>query len=82
MKSNFLRPDQAGSSSSFSRVPVSTSQLVTLRPTMSTANIEATMPRVSEIAKPLIGPVACQNRMTAVISVVTFASKIELNALS
>ena len=61
---------------------VSMNQATAFRPTISAVKSEARMPSVSEIAKPLTGPLACQNRMTAVISVVTFASRIELNALS
>ena len=53
-----------------------------LRPTMSAVKSEARIPSVSEMAKPLIGPVARQNKITAVIRVVTLASKIELNAFS
>ena len=49
---------------------------------MSAVNSEARMPRVSEMAKPFTGPLAFQNRIAAVISVVTLASKMELNALS
>src|SRR5436305_14396375 len=58
--------------------PVSTSQPRQLRPTMRAVNNDARIPRVSEIAKPFTGPVAFQNKIAAVISVVTFASKIEL----
>src|SRR5437867_2631435 len=60
----------------------STSQPRQFRPTIRAVNSDAKMPSVSEMAKPLTGPLAFQNRMAAVISVVTFASKIELNALS
>jgi len=63
----------------FSR-PVSTSQPRQVRPTMSAVNNEAKIPHVSEIAKPLTGPVAIIYKIAAVISVVTLASKIELNA--
>ena len=62
--------------------PVSTSQPSAFRPTMSAVKSDAKIPNVSETAKPLTGPRACQNRIIAVISVVTFASKIELNAFS
>ena len=65
----------------FSR-PVSTSQLSALRPTMSAVKSDAKIPNVSATAKPLTGPRAYQNRIIAVINVVTFASKIELNAFS
>jgi len=44
--------------------------------------MDAMMPIVSVIANPLTGPLAFQNRIAAVIKVVTFASKIELNAFS
>ena len=60
--------------------PVSTSQPSAFRPTMSAVKSDARMPKVNEIANPLTGPAACQNKMSAVISVVTFASKMELNA--
>ncbi len=60
--------------------PVSTNQPRQFRPTMSAVNKEAKMPSVSEIAKPLTGPLAFQNKIAAVINVVTLASKIELNA--
>ena len=49
---------------------------------MSAVNNDARMPSVSEMANPFTGPLAFQNRIAAVISVVTFASKIELNAFS
>src|SRR5437667_11776258 len=52
------------------------------RPTMSAVNNEAKMPRLSEMAKPFTGPLAFQKRIAAVISVVTLASKTELNAFS
>ncbi len=41
-----------------------------------------TMPALSVTAKPRTGPEPCQNRMTAVSSVVMFESKIVENALS
>ena len=44
--------------------------------------IEAMMPRVRVMAKPLTGPVACQKRMAEVMSVVTMASKMAEKALS
>ena len=62
--------------------PVSTNHSKRFRPTMSAVKREARMPRVSEIANPLTGPLAFQNNMTAVMSVVTLASKIELKAFS
>ena len=49
---------------------------------MSAVNSDARMPSINEIAKPFTGPVAFQNKMAAVINVVTFASKMELNAFS
>ena len=61
---------------------MSTNQLKRFRPTISAVKSEARMPSVSEIAKPLTGPLAFQNRIAAVIRVVTLASKIELNAFS
>ena len=62
--------------------PVSTTEPMTFRPTMSAVKSEARMPSVNEIANPFTGPVAFQNKIAAVIRVVTFASKIELNAFS
>ena len=62
--------------------PVSTSQPRQVLPTINAVNKEAKMPSVSEMAKPFTGPLAFQNRIAAVISVVTLASKIELNAFS
>src|SRR5438045_5878732 len=41
-----------------------------LRPTMSAVKSEARMPRLSEMAKPLTGPLAFQNKIAAVINVV------------
>jgi hypothetical protein len=49
---------------------------------MRAVNKDAKMPSVSAMAKPLTGPLAFQNRIAAVISVVTLASKMELKALS
>ena len=62
--------------------PVSTNQPKQFRPTMRAVNRDAKMPRVREMAKPFTGPLAFQNKIAAVISVVTFASKMELNAFS
>src|SRR5437773_10507076 len=62
--------------------PVATSQPRQLRPTMRAVNNDARIPRLSEIAKPFTGPVAFQNKIAAVTSVATFASKIELNAFA
>ena len=42
--------------------PVSTNQLKQLRPTISAVKSEARMPSVSEIANPLTGPLAFQNK--------------------
>ena len=42
----------------------------------------ATMPALSVTAKPFTGPEPCQNRITAVSSVVRFESKMVENALS
>ena len=64
------------------RMPLAIAQLKQLRVTSSAENIDATMPIVSVTAKPLTGPVAFQKRISAVISVVTFESKIALKALS
>ena len=60
---------------------VSTNQPKRFRPTISAVKSEARMPRVSEIAKPLTGPLAFQKRIAAVISVVTLASKMERERL-
>ncbi len=49
---------------------------------MIAVNIEVTMPRLSVTAKPLTGPVPKPNSMSAAISVVMLASKIEVKALS
>src|SRR6266705_5810819 len=62
--------------------PVSTNQLRKFRQTISAVKSEAMMPRVSEIAKPFTGPLAIKNKIAAVISVVTLASKMELKAFS
>ena len=62
--------------------PVSTNHSKALRPTISAVKSDARMPSVRAMANPLTGPLAFQNKITAVISVVTFASKIELNAFS
>ncbi len=40
------------------------------------------MPSVSDMANPFTGPLAFQNKIAAVISVVTLASKMELKAFS
>ena len=64
------------------RRPVSTNQPRKFRPTISAVNNEAKMPRVSAMANPLTGPLAFQNRIAAVMSVVTLASKMELKAFS
>ena len=64
------------------RTPLAIAQLKQLRVTSSAENIDATMPIVSVMAKPLTGPVAFQKRISAVMSVVTFESKIALKALS
>ena len=61
---------------------MSTSQRKTVRVMSRAENIEAMMPSVRVTAKPFTEPVACQKRITAVISVETFASKIALNAFS
>ena len=50
-------------------------------PTMAVYML-AMMPAVSVTAKPFTGPEPCQNRITAVSSVVRFESKIVVNALS
>ena len=44
-------------------------------------NIEVTIPMERVIAKPLTGPVPMIYRIRAAIKVVTFASKIVINAL-
>ena len=44
-------------------------------------NIEVTIPMERVIAKPLTGPVPMIYRIKAAIKVVTFASKIVINAL-
>ena len=62
--------------------PVSTNQPRQFRPTMRAVNNEAKMPSVSEMANPFTGPLAFQNRIAAVIKVVTLASKMELKAFS
>ena len=64
------------------RTPLAMAQLKQLRVTSSAENIDATMPIVSVTANPLIGPVAFQKRISAVMRVVMFESKIALNALS
>ena len=53
-----------------------------VRVTIIAENTEAMMPTVSVTANPLIGPVAFQKRIAAVMSVVAFASKMTLKALS
>ena len=53
-----------------------------MRVTTTAVYMLATMPALSVIAKPLTGPEPCQNRMTAVSSVVRFESKMVENALS
>ena len=63
-------------------LPVSTNQPKRFRPTISAVKSEARMPSVSEIAKPLTGPLAFQKRIAAVIRVVTLASRMEQNAFS
>ena len=50
--------------------------------TINTTNIVASIPALSVIAKPRIGPLPCQNKIIAVSNVVTLASIIVLNALS
>src|SRR5437868_15400078 len=60
------------------RRPESTNDSKTLRPTMSDVKREAKMQKVSAIAKPLTGPLALKNKMSAVINVVTLTTKIEL----
>src|SRR5260370_39791726 len=64
------------------RTPLAMAQLKQLRVTSSAENIDATMPIVSVTANPLTGPVALQHRISAVMSVVMFESKMALNALS
>ena len=67
---------------SFFNPNLSMSQRNAVRVTNRAENIEAMMPSVSVTAKPFTEPVACQKRMTAVMRVVTLASKIALKALS
>ena len=64
------------------RMPALIAQEKSMRVTSIAENTEAMMPTMSVTAKPLIGPLACQNRMTAVMSVVTLASKMTLKAFS
>ena len=64
------------------RRSLSTSQRKTVRVIRRAENIEAMMPSVRVTANPLTDPVACQKRMTAVMRVETFASKIALKAFS
>ena len=52
-----------------------------LRVTINAENSDATMPRVSDTANPFTGPAASMNRIVLVMSVVTFASKMDENAL-
>ena len=64
------------------RLNLSTIQRNPVRVKSSAENIEAMMPSVSVTANPFTEPVACQKRMSAVMRVVAFASKMALNALS
>ena len=65
----------------FFRPKLSSMNPKTVRVKSNAENIEAMMPRVRVMAKPLTGPVACQKRMAEVISVVTLASKMAEKAL-
>ena len=62
--------------------PPCSAQAKMTRVTTMAEKTEAMTPTVSVTAKPFTGPLACQKRMAAVISVVAFASKMTVNALS
>ena len=79
---NILRRNQVHHRNLFHATGIDEANSKMLRPTMSAVKSDARIPSVSEMAKPLTGPLAFQNKMTAVINVVTLASKIELNAFS
>ena len=60
--------------------PCSANHSAPVRLTTNAANKLENIPKQRTVAKPWTGPDPCQNRMAAAITVVTFASKIELKA--
>ena len=61
--------------------PTSANHSAPVRLIISAANMLEKIPRHNTVAKPCTGPDPCQKRIAAAITVVTLASKIELNAL-
>ncbi len=60
--------------------PNSANHSAPVRLIIKAANMLEKIPRQRTVAKPCTGPDPCQKRIAAAITVVTFASKIELNA--
>ena len=56
--------------------------MITARVPTIAVNIDVIIPIASVTAKPAIGPVPTENKITAAIKVVMLASKMVLNALS